>query len=91
MQVSIPALYLFTGELYPTIIRNAGVGAAVMFSRIGSMLAPLVIALHDVTPFLPLLVLAGMAGIEALLVIPLPETKGMVLPEKIEDLYQKNM
>lgn len=59
-----------------------------MFSRIGSMLAPLVIALHDVTPMLPLLTLSILAAIEALLVIPLPETKGMVLPEKIEDLYQ---
>lgn len=82
----MPALYLFTGELYPTVVRNAGVGGAVMFSRIGSMLAPLVAALHDLAPSLPLIVLAILGVLEALLVLPLPETLGNTLPEKIEDL-----
>lgn len=82
----MPALYLFTGELYPTVIRNAGVGGAVMSSRVGSMLAPLVAALHDVSPFLPLLVMSALTFSLAVLVLFLPETKGKQLPERIEDL-----
>lgn len=82
----MPALYLFTGELYPTVLRNAGVGASVMFSRMGSMLAPLIIALEEVKPFLPLLMLSLAALSEAILVLPLPETKGLKLPETIQDL-----
>lgn len=84
--MSLPALYLFTGELYPTVVRNAGVGTAVMSSRIGSMLAPLVISLHEVSTFLPLLVLAVLAVAEAVLVLPLPETQATLLLEKLEDL-----
>ncbi|CAH1969385.1 unnamed protein product [Acanthoscelides obtectus] len=84
--VSVPALYLFTGELYPTILRNAGVGVSVMFSRLGSMIAPLIISLEELSPFLPLLVLAIASIAEAILVLPLPETKGAKLPETIDDL-----
>lgn len=82
----MPALYLFTGELYPTVLRNAGVGCTVMCARIGSMMAPLVIALNDVAPFLPLTLLGLLATVEALLILPLPETCGMKLPETVEDL-----
>lgn len=89
--MSLPALYLFTGELYPTIVRNAGVGTAVMFSRVGSMLAPLVASLHYTSPLLPLLTLAILAAVEALLVLPLPETRGSLLPEKLEDLNKTFM
>lgn len=89
--MSLPALYLFTGELYPTVVRNAGVGTAVMSSRVGSMVAPLVASLHNTSPLLPLLTLTILATIEALLVLPLPETRGTLLPEKLEDVYNPSM
>lgn len=82
----MPALYLFTGELYPTVLRNAGVGCTVMCARIGSMLAPLVIALSDIAAFLPLTILGALATIEALLILLLPETCGINLPDTIQDL-----
>lgn len=85
----MPALYLFTGELFPTTVRNAGVGASLMFSRIGSMVAPLIIAMHDISPFLPLAVLGSGAVLETFLILLLPETKGMPLPETLEDLKVK--
>lgn len=40
MSVAFPALYLYSGELLPTVARNGGLGASSMFARIGSMLAP---------------------------------------------------
>lgn len=82
----MPALYLFTGELYPTIIRNAGVGITVMCARIGSMLAPFVISLSGIAAFLPLTILGILATIQALLILPLSETRGTKLPETFDDL-----
>lgn len=85
----MPALYLFTGELFPTTVRNAGVGTSVMFSRMGSMISPLVISMQDVSPYLPLIVLGSGAVLETFLILLLPETKGTPLPETIDDLNVK--
>ncbi|ENN72634.1 hypothetical protein YQE_10732, partial [Dendroctonus ponderosae] len=85
-QVSIPAMYLFTGELFPTVLRNSGVGLAMMFSRLGSIIAPLLVSLQNVADFLPLLVMGIVAIIQAVLVLFLPETQGKKLPDTIEDL-----
>lgn len=87
-QISLPALYLFTGELYPTVLRNVGVGASVMFSRIGSMISPLIISLEEVHTALPLLILSAAAFTETILILPLPETKGTILPETVTDLEE---
>lgn len=55
------------------------------------MLAPLVASLHITSPLLPLLTLAILAIVEALLVLPLPETKSTLLPEKVEDIDKSYM
>ncbi|KAJ8984619.1 hypothetical protein NQ317_009845, partial [Molorchus minor] len=88
LSVSMPALYLFTGELFPTVLRNAGVGSCVMFSRVGSMIAPIIVSLQGLNNYMPLVVLAIAAFLEAILVLPLPETKGAPLPESVEDLEE---
>ena len=33
-------IYVFSAELYPTIVRNAGMGASSCCARIGGMVAP---------------------------------------------------
>lgn len=37
MSISFPTVYLYAGELFPTVVRNIGVGTASMIARIGSM------------------------------------------------------
>lgn len=56
-----------------------------MCSRIGSMLAPFVISLSTVAPWLPLVVLGSLVFLEAILVLPLPETKDTSLPDTVGD------
>jgi len=43
MSVTFPALYLYSGELLPTVVRNGGMGASSMFARLGSMIAPFIL------------------------------------------------
>lgn len=45
MSVSFTTVYLFSGELFPTVVRNIGVGASSMCARVGSILAPFVVSL----------------------------------------------
>jgi OCT family organic cation transporter-like MFS transporter 4/5 len=40
IQGGVCTLYLFSAELFPTVVRNVGVGAASSFGRIGALLGP---------------------------------------------------
>lgn len=37
MSMSFPTVYIYAGELFPTVVRNIGVGTASMTARVGSM------------------------------------------------------
>lgn len=39
---SYGAIYVFTAEQFPTVIRNVGLGASSTFARIGGVMAPYV-------------------------------------------------
>lgn len=45
MSVSFTTVYLFSGELFPTVVRNIGVGTSSMCARLGSIVAPFVVSL----------------------------------------------
>ncbi|XP_028393936.1 organic cation transporter protein-like [Dendronephthya gigantea] len=72
-------VYIHTAELYPTVIRNNGMGFASLCSRIGGICAPFIV---DGTPTAFPYVVFGSASILAgLLSLLLPETKNKPLPE----------
>lgn len=79
------ALYLFSGELYPTVGRNAGVGGVTTFARIAAMIAPGIVSLGSVMANLPLILLTITTITQALLIVPLPETKNLPLPDTLEE------
>ncbi|XP_045450003.1 organic cation transporter protein-like [Melitaea cinxia] len=87
---TVPALYLYTGELFPTVGRNAGVAGVTTFARIASMVAPAVVSLDDIRPDLPLYLLAIVSFAQLILIIPLPETKDRPLPDTLEQAEQFN-
>ncbi|KAK6636636.1 hypothetical protein RUM43_010298 [Polyplax serrata] len=85
MSVAFPALYLYAGELLPTVARNGGLGVSSMFARIGSMTAPFVLSARNSNEHAPLFILGGLPIIAVLLLIPLPETKERTLPDTFEE------
>ncbi|XP_009594672.1 organic cation/carnitine transporter 4-like [Nicotiana tabacum] len=64
-------LYVYSMELFPTVVRNAALGCATQASQMGAILAPLVVVLGGGVPF-AVFAACGIAG--GLLVIYLPET-----------------
>ncbi|CAG4930720.1 unnamed protein product [Colias eurytheme] len=82
---TVPALYLYSGELFPTLGRNAGVGGVTTFARIASMIAPGVVSLDEIKSDLPLIILAVMSFCQLALLVPLPETKDHPLPDTLEE------
>ncbi|CAO1305326.1 unnamed protein product [Diamesa hyperborea] len=86
MCISFPTVYLYGGELFPTVIRNIGIGTASMVARVGSMIAPFVASgLAQKAHWLPPVIFGIVPIIGSVLVIFLPETRGFPLPETIED------
>lgn len=86
---SFTTVYLFTGELYPTIVRQTGMGLVSTMSRVGSMAAPAVLILDEVLPSLPSLVYGGAALVASGFACFLPETMNIHLPETINDVEDK--
>ncbi|KAM9333551.1 solute carrier family 22 member 6-A [Pholidichthys leucotaenia] len=86
---SFTTVYLYTGELYPTIIRQTGMGFVSTMARVGSMAAPAVLILDEIFPSLPSLVYGGSAVIAGCFACFLPETLNVPLPDTIEDVEEK--
>merc|ERR1719507_1340848 len=82
-------VYMYTAELYPTIIRSTGVGCCSVMARIGGAIPAPYIALYlpSVTiAAMPFYVMGSLAVIGGLLTLLLPESLGSKLPETLEDV-----
>ncbi|XP_077621045.1 solute carrier family 22 member 7 [Crocuta crocuta] len=85
-EAAFTVVFLFTSELYPTVLRQTGMGLTALVGRLGGSLAPLVALLDGVWPPLPTLAYAGITLLAACIVLLLPETKQAQLPETIQDV-----
>eukprot|EP00095_Tigriopus_kingsejongensis_P003369 maker-scaffold153_size302544-snap-gene-0.10 protein:Tk03369 transcript:maker-scaffold153_size302544-snap-gene-0.10-mRNA-1 annotation:"organic cation" len=78
--------YVYSAEIYPTVVRSAGVGSSSLFARIGGGLAPYVGALDKVfNPTVPILIFGATAVLAGISALFLPETMGRKLPDTIEE------
>ncbi|XP_006869208.1 PREDICTED: solute carrier family 22 member 13 [Chrysochloris asiatica] len=80
--------YVYSAELFPTIIRQTGMGLVAIFSRTGGILTPLVILLDEYHAALPMLIYGSFPIVAGFLCILLPETHGQALRDTIEDMEQ---
>ncbi|NXM82238.1 S226A protein, partial [Oenanthe oenanthe] len=86
LAASFNCVFLYTGELYPTVIRQTGMGLANTMSRLGSIMAPLVKMAGELFPALPFLIYGTAPVVSGLVAAFLPETRNMALPETVEEV-----
>ncbi|XP_063293401.1 solute carrier family 22 member 6-A-like [Pelobates fuscus] len=83
---SFNCAYLYSGELFPTILRQTGMGVVAMKARVGSMVAPLVLMLWEISPILPSAIYGVAAIISGVAALFLCETRNQQLPDTVEDV-----
>ncbi|XP_006861000.1 PREDICTED: solute carrier family 22 member 20 [Chrysochloris asiatica] len=86
---SFICVYLFTGELYPTEIRQMGMGFASVNARLGGLAAPLVTTLGEFSTILPPVGFGATSILAGLAICLLTETRNMPLVETIEAMERR--
>ncbi|XP_027462456.1 solute carrier family 22 member 4 isoform X1 [Zalophus californianus] len=81
-------LYVFTAELYPTLVRNMAVGVTSMASRVGSIIAPYFVYLGAYDRVLPYIVMGSLTVFIGIITLFFPESFGMTLPETLEQMQK---
>ncbi|XP_075692934.1 solute carrier family 22 member 6-B-like [Rhinoderma darwinii] len=86
LAASFNCLFLYTGELYPTVIRQSGMGLGTMMARLGGIVAPLIQMTADYYLHLPLIIYSLCPIVSGITTCFLPETLGLPLPETIQEV-----
>ncbi|RLW02988.1 hypothetical protein DV515_00006958 [Chloebia gouldiae] len=81
-------LYVYSVELYPTLVRNMAVGATSTASRLGSIIAPYFVYLGAYDRFLPYILMGSLTVLIGILTLFLPESYGNPLPESFEQMLK---
>ncbi|XP_071058599.1 LOW QUALITY PROTEIN: organic cation/carnitine transporter 2-like [Pseudochaenichthys georgianus] len=82
-------VYIYTAEVYPTVLRNVGMGMCSSAARIGSITAPYVTYLGSYNKALPYYILMGSLTIASSVVnLFLLETLNRDLPETVEQMQE---
>lgn len=85
MAATYNLLFIYTAELFPTVVRNAALGCTAQASQMGAIVAPLVVMLGERLPF----AVFGASGIVGgLLVLYLPETMNKPLYDTMAGLEE---
>ncbi|AWP14668.1 putative solute carrier family 22 member 7-like [Scophthalmus maximus] len=85
-EAAFTTAFLYTSELYPTVVRQNGLGYTNFVSRLGVAVAPLILLLEDVWTLLPQVIICSVAVLSGLVALLLPETLGAKLPETIDEI-----
>uniref|UniRef100_A0A8C0F767 Solute carrier family 22 member 7 n=1 Tax=Bubo bubo TaxID=30461 RepID=A0A8C0F767_BUBBB len=88
-EAAFTTVFLYTSELYPTILRQNGMGYTSFVARLGGALAPLVFLLDEVWRSLPEVTYCGVAVCCGSVAFLLPETLNVRLPEDHCTDFQK--
>ncbi|XP_055081358.1 solute carrier family 22 member 6-B [Periophthalmus magnuspinnatus] len=83
---SFAVVYVYTAEIFPTVLRQTGIGVSSMFARMGGVLAPIINMIHSHSPTTPLVIFGTAPVLGAALALMLPETADKPLPDTVEDV-----
>ena len=86
LAASFAVIYIHSGEIFPTTIRNSAMGLVSVSARVGGILAPFIVTLGSLSPNLQFTVFGLMSLTAGLLNLKLPETRGARLPETVSEL-----
>ncbi|XP_056451271.1 solute carrier family 22 member 6-like [Gadus chalcogrammus] len=89
LAASFNCCFLWSGELYPTILRQSGLGWVSMMARLGAMAAPLVLLLGEYVTWLPGFVFGLVPLLSGIAALLLPETLNTPLPDTIQDVEDR--
>ncbi|XP_035680041.1 organic cation transporter protein-like isoform X1 [Branchiostoma floridae] len=78
-------IYIWTVEMYPTVVRNVGIGASSMWARVGGIISPFVQLSDTAWGPLPYLIFGALSVVAGLAAMLLPETLGVRLPDTLEE------
>ncbi|XP_042142080.1 organic cation transporter protein-like [Ixodes scapularis] len=83
---ALTVVWMFAAEVFPTVLRTVGVGACLVGTRVGGALVPFLIELRNYTnEAVPLIILGGFFFLSAILVLLLPETFRVALPDTLHE------
>lgn len=84
--LGFPTVYIYSGELFPTNVRNVGCGICSMCGRMGAIIAPYIGALSKYQWWLPPAIFGIIPFIGVFLCFFLPETLDCKLPDTVEEV-----
>jgi len=82
--ISFDGVYLYSVELFPTAIRNIGVGTSTASARIGSICSPFIVYSNRVHRLLPFAIMGLNALLAGILCMTLPETNNQPMLETVK-------
>ncbi|XP_045039314.2 solute carrier family 22 member 6 [Desmodus rotundus] len=82
-------IFLYTGELYPTTIRQTGLGMGSTMARVGSIVSPLVTMMAELYRPMPLFIFGTVPVVASAAIAFLPETLGHPLPDTVQDVENR--
>ncbi|XP_008283849.1 organic cation transporter protein [Stegastes partitus] len=88
---SLSIIYVYSAEVFPTVIRQNGIGIGSMCARTGGVLAPMMYLLRAISPHAPMILCGLCPLLGSALTLLLPETANKPLPDTIEDVEGSNL
>ncbi|XP_015204061.1 solute carrier family 22 member 13 isoform X2 [Lepisosteus oculatus] len=82
---SFAIVYVYSAEIFPTVVRQTGIGMSSMFARLGGVMAPMIGLLRRYNQTVPMLIFGATPLVGAALALLLPETANQPLPDTIAE------
>ncbi|XP_054847701.1 solute carrier family 22 member 13-like [Eublepharis macularius] len=89
MSGSFSTSYVYSAELFPTVVRQMGVGLCSVSARVAGIISPLIGLLEKFHTSIPVLIFGSTAVVGGLLCFLLPETRGKDLPDWVGDVENR--